>query len=42
MITAGIVLLVLFLIGLMVAIAAPPEQLVRWLTGGAKKGKQDR
>ena len=45
MIYVAIVLLVLFLIGLVVTIAAPPEQLVRRLTGGskddAKKDKKD-
>ena len=39
MIYVGIVLLVLVLIVLIVAIASPPEQLVRWLTGGAKKDR---
>ncbi len=42
MIYVGIVLLVLVLIAMIVAIASPPEQLVRWLTGGARKDKQDR
>ena len=42
MIYVGIVLLVLVLIVLTVAIASPPEQLVRWLTGGVGKDKQDR
>ena len=37
MIFVGMALLVLVFIGMIVAIAAPPEQLVRWLTGKSKK-----
>jgi hypothetical protein len=40
MIFLGIGLLVMVLIVLMVAIASPPEQLVRWLTGRAKEDKK--
>jgi hypothetical protein len=45
MMYVAIALLVLFLIGLVVAIAAPPDQLVRRLMGGSrddsKKVKKD-
>ena len=41
MIYVAIGLLVLFLILLVVSIAAPPEQLVRMLTGADKKDKKD-
>ena len=41
MIYLGIGLLVLMLILMIVAIASPPEQLVRWLMGSGKKGKKD-
>jgi hypothetical protein len=42
MIYAGSGLLVLVLIGMIVAIASPPEQLVRWLTGVSKKDNHNR
>ena len=42
MIYVAIGLLVLLLILLIVSIAAPPEQLVRLLTGAGKKDKKDK
>ena len=42
MIYIAIGLLVLFLILLVVTIAAPPEQLVRMLTGAGKKDKKNQ
>ena len=40
MIFIGIGLLVMVLIVVMVAIASPPEQLVRWLTGKPKEDQK--
>lgn len=42
MIYLGIGLLVLMLILMIVAIASPPEQLVKWMTGSGKKDKNER
>jgi len=42
MMYVAIAVLVLFLICLVVAIASPPEQLVKMLTGGDKKDKSGK